>query len=82
MKEARVGTPIILGQITIIPLEEVSLHHDFSGGGLFVYASKEPIGIVVGSPEGKYAIDIHGQHVALEPYVQKIHKLQQLLDSL
>jgi len=82
MKEARVGIPTTVGEITIIPLEEVGIHHDSSAGGLFIYVSKEPIGIVISSPQGKRAINIHGQQVPLEHYVQSIKGLQRVLDTL
>ena len=82
MKETCVGIPVIIGEITIIPLEEVSVYHDRNKGRLSVYASKGPIGIVVGSPQGKWAIDIYGGQVPLETYIQEIHGLQQVLDSL
>jgi len=82
MKETSVGTPVTIGEITIIPLEEVSVHYDRNKGGLLFYVSKRPIGVVIGSPQGKWAIDIYGDQVPLETYIQKIHGLQQVLDSL
>jgi hypothetical protein len=82
MKEARVGIPTTVGKITIIPLEAVGIHHDSSAGRLFICVSKEPIGIVISSPQGKWAINIHGQQVSLEHYIQSIKGLQKVLDAL
>lgn len=82
MKEARVGIPTTVGEITILPLEEASIHHDNSAGGLFIYVYKAPIGIVISSPQGKQAVNIHGQRVSLEHYVQSIKGLQEVLDAL
>ncbi len=82
MKETRAGRPIIVGEITIIPLERLSVYHDGRKGGLLIYASKEPIGIVIVSPQGTAAIDMCGGQVPLENYIRDIHGLQQLLDSL
>ena len=81
MKHKCAGTAIIIGEITIIPLEEVTVYHGRNKGGLSVYVSKGPIGVVIGSRQGKWAIDIHGGQVPVETYIQEIHGLQQVLDS-
>ena len=82
MREVRVGRQIIVGETTIIPLERVSVYYDSHKGRLSAYISKEPIGIVIASPQGKWAMDIYGAPVPLETYVQEIPGLQQVLDSL
>ena len=84
MKEMRIGKPITVGDTTIIPLERESIrvHHAGKKDGLSVQFSKEPIGIVVGTPQGKWAIDIHGEQVPLESYIREFHGLQEVLDSL
>lgn len=82
MKEISVGTPVTIGEITIIPLVEISTYHNNNRDMLSVYVSKEPVGIVVGSRQSKWAIDIDGRQVPLETYTRKINGLQQTLDSL
>lgn len=82
MKEVRAGRPIIVGEVTIIPLERVSVYHSGEKGRLLVRISKEPVGIVVSSPQGKWAVDIYGGQVPPETYIQEIHGLQQVWDSL
>ena len=82
MKEVRVGRPIIVGEMTIVPLERVSVYHDSKRGRFWAYTSKESIGIVISSPQGKWAVDICGVQVPLETYIQEIRGLQQVLDGL
>lgn len=82
MKEEQAGTPIIIGELRIIPLEEVSIHQVSKGRGLWFHARKEPIGVVVSSPQGRWAYDRHGRQIALETYTQQIAGLQELLDSM
>ena len=82
MKERRVGMPIIIGELCIIPLEEVSIHQVSKGRRLWIHARKEPIGVVVSSPHGRWAYDRHGSQVVLETYAQQIAGLQELLDSM
>ena len=82
MKEKQAGTPITIGEFRIIPLEEVSIHQVSKGRWLWFQARKEPIGIVVSSPKGRWAYDRHGSQIALETYAQQIAGLQELLDGM
>jgi len=81
MREARIGRAVVVGEITIIPLERVSVYYDSNKGGLLAYISKEPIGVVISSPQGKWAADVRGCKVALETYIQEVPALRDVLDS-
>jgi len=82
MKELRAGSPFTIGEISIVPLEKVHIHHNSNEGRFSIYVSKEPIGIVISSPQGKWALDIYGDQISVETYIQEIDGLQQLLDNL
>ena len=83
MKEDRIGSPIIVGDITVIPLEKVSLYHVNTKEGFTMYFSKEPVGIAISSPQRKWAIDIiDGEEVPIESYYEQFDALQQILDNL
>ena len=82
MKERHTDTTVTVGEMTIIPLKEISMYYVNNTEILSVYASSEPIGIVIDSPQGKWAIDVHGEQVPLDTYIQEIHGLQQILDNL
>ena len=83
MKEDRIGSPITVGDITVIPLEKVSLYHVNTKEGFTMYFSKEPVGIAISSPQRKWAIDIiDGEEVPLESYYEQFDDLQQILDNL
>ena len=82
MKEIRVGRPVIVGEVTIVPLERVSVYHDSGEDRLSVYISKEPVGIMISSPQGKWAVDMCGRQMPRETYIQEIRGLQQVWDSL
>jgi hypothetical protein len=83
MKEDRIGSPITVGEITVIPLEKVSLYHVNTKEGFTMYFSKEPVGIAISSPQRKWAIDItDGKEVPIESYYEQFNNLQQILDNL
>jgi hypothetical protein len=82
MKENRVGQPSTIGEIIIIPLEEVYLYCDKSEDGIWAYASKQPVGVVIISPQFKLAIDIQGEKLDLNTCIQDFGGLQQVIDNL
>jgi len=82
MKQMQAGNPITVGDVKLVPLERIFMHHDNSKKGFFIYATKEPIGVVIISPHGRYATDINGESVPLETYLQQINGLREMLNSL
>ena len=82
MKRNRVGQPTIIGEIIIIPLEEVYLYCDKREDGIWAYALKQPVGVVVISPQFKRAIDIQGEKLDLNTCIQEFGGLQQVIDNL
>jgi hypothetical protein len=82
MKENRVGQPSTIGEIIIIPLEEVYLYCDKREDGIWAYASKQPVGVVIISPQFKLAIDIQGEKLDINTCIQDYGGLQQVIDNL
>jgi len=76
------GNPITVGDVKLVPLERIFMHHDNSKKGFFIYVTKEPIGVVIISHHGQSAIDINGKPVPLETYLQQINGLREMLNSL
>ena len=82
MKENRVGRPLTIGEIIIIPLEEIYIYCNKREDGIWAYALKQPVGVVITSPQVKLAIDIHGEKLDLNTCMQDFGGLQQVLDNL
>ena len=82
MKQIQAGTPITVGDLKLIPLERLLMHCDNSKKVFFIYMTKEPIGVVIISHHGRSAIDINGEPVPLETYLQQINNLQEVINSL
>ena len=82
MEKSRVGKPITVAELTLIPLEKVRMFHFRRLRGFTFYASKEPIGIVISSPEGKTAISIDGAQASVDSYCRQFDGLQEILDTL
>ena len=82
MKQVRVGRPVTVGEAIIVPLEEVTVYYRSKKAGLLAYVCKEPLGIIIGTPQGRWAVDVCGEPMPLEPYIQTVDGLQQVLDGL
>ncbi len=66
MKEVQFSAPILIGDITIRPMERIRVDHTDTGTGFYFYACREPVGILIETPEHKWALDPEGAEIALE----------------
>jgi hypothetical protein len=82
MKKNRVGQPSTIGEITIIPLEEIYLYCDKREDGIWAYAFKQPVGVVIISPQFKHVLDIQGEELDLNTCIQDFKGLQRVIDNL
>ncbi|MCP4608281.1 MAG: hypothetical protein GY845_06170 [Planctomycetes bacterium] len=82
MREARVGQPITIGEITVVPLEIVMVFKVDNDSGHSLYFSLTPIGVALRTSQKRWAIDIDGNDVPLENYLQEFDTLGQVLDNL
>ncbi len=62
----RTGQPVVIGKLTITPIERVRVNSGTGSMGFWVYAYKEPVGIVIDSPDGQRIIDSIGQEPVSE----------------
>lgn len=52
MNDVRSGEPVVVGEVTITPIERVNRYRVSNEKGFFVYLSKRPAGITVNSSQG------------------------------
>ncbi len=67
MNEVRSGKPVVVGEVTITPLERVERYRVSDGRGFFIYFSKRPVGITVNSPQGSWDFEIEDWNSKVEP---------------
>ena len=66
------GTPIVVGDVTLMIIARLSIRADSTGYACWLQASKEPYALIIRDPHGLRALDMAGQRLALA----------QLLDDL
>ena len=82
MKKVRVGTPMTVGDTTIVLLEQVVLYSRSVRNVFFACASKEPVGLVVSSSQGKWVMNLDGEQVSLETFGREIDGLERVLEGM
>jgi hypothetical protein len=78
-EEIRVGQRITVGKITLLPIIRTSVTCRNVSSGIVCTAWKNPVGIVVVSPEEKRAISINGEEVPVHQYMEQVPELKELL---
>jgi hypothetical protein len=58
MKKVQSGEPLVVGEVTITPMERVERHLTSDKRGFFVYCSKKPVRVTVDSPQGSWDFDL------------------------
>ena len=58
MNDLRVGNPLVIGDVTLVPIERCVLHAHVSDSGCWLSGFKEPVAIIVWDALGFRALDI------------------------
>ncbi len=81
-KEIRIGQPLSIDNVTIVPLEEVTISGRKSDGTPMFYFSKSPLGVAVATPQRAWVIGIEGETINLKAFPQLAPRLRQILSGL
>jgi len=58
MSEPRPGTPVTVGDLEIEPIERSVVRVENVCGVIVVVAVKEPVAVIIRSPEGTWRVDL------------------------
>ncbi len=67
MNKVHSGEPLVVGAVTITPIERVERYRTSGNGGFFVYFSKKPVRVTVESPDGSWDFDLEDWNSEAEP---------------
>ena len=77
-----VGTPFMVGSVTLLAIERVVLHSHRASGHAWCSAAKEPYALVVRDANGIRAIDTDAAAVSLEALREKVPGLGAVLAAM
>jgi len=66
MATLRATTVFSARNLTVTAIESREIRNDGTGHGLFVSAILKPVAIIISEPNGRYAVGMDGQPVAIE----------------
>jgi hypothetical protein len=81
-EKVEIGDPITVGEITIIPVIELSIKCRFSKKYFSYFGKKQPTSIVVVSPSGKWALRVSGEEVPLDQFIQDTPGMKEVLETI
>ena len=79
-KKIATGPPITVAGVTLIPVNRVSLHYWSTKGSASFCGAKQPVAVVVVSPQTRRAFRITGEEVSLEELIKEAPNLTEMLE--
>ena len=79
MKTLRMGTPVTIGDLELIPVEATHIDASRAAGALVGFASKSAA-IVVRSRAGAWALSPEGDEASLEELVREVPGLRERVE--
>ena len=76
------GEPCRIGAVVLLPVERARLAGGALGGGRWIYASKEPVAVVVDDAGGVRALDLAGRILSLPVLCQRVEGLAEALAAV
>ena len=78
-KEIKIGNPVSIAGVTLIPVEKVSLNYWHGKSSISFLGIKQPVNLVVISPSAKRAFNIGGEEVPLDQLIQEVPTIKEIL---
>ena len=81
-EEIRIEPPFAIAGVTLVPIAKASLNHWQSKGGLSFFGTKQPVNLLVVSPQAKKAFRINGEEISLDELTKKVPGIEEMLKEI
>jgi hypothetical protein len=82
MAALRAGSPLRVGDVTLVPVERVRIRSDQRDAGCWMSAFKEPVAVVVCDAGGVRALAVESSEIALDVLIRETPNLAAILSEL
>lgn len=82
MDELRLGNTMVVGNVTLVPIERFSIQLDNDTSGGWLSGLKEPFAIIVCDAAGIRAYDTEATEIPVDSLIQKIPDLGTVLKPI
>ena len=79
MSELRIGKPVPIAGMTLIPIEKIEIRTLKARGG---YASKEPFAIIISCDNHYHALDSQGDELPINDLMAQLPQLSDVLKNV
>ena len=81
-EEIRIEAPIAVAGVTLVPIAKASLNYWHGKGRLSFFGTKQPVSVVIISPQAKRAFRISGEQVPLDQLVKEAPGIKDILEGI
>lgn len=81
MNKLRLGMPINIAEVMIIPVERVTISDHKMEQGVWLYGSKEIAALVIHTPYSIWAFDINGYELSVEKLTCDVPELKEIMED-
>ncbi len=79
IEEVSAGKAITVGETMLLPIVRTSISCRNVNSGIVCSGSKNLVGIVIISPKWKHAINVAGEEVPIDQYLEQVPEVKELL---
>ena len=81
-EEIKIEAPLAVAGVTLVPIVKSSLNCWRRKNRLSFFGIKQPVGVVVISPQGRRAFWINGEEVSLDQLTKEVPGIKEILEEL
>jgi len=81
-EEIRIEAPFAVAGVTLVPVVKAWLNCWQSKGRLSFFGIKQPVSVVVVSPQAKRAFRISGEEISLDQLTQEAPGIKEILEGI
>ena len=81
-EEIRIEAPFAIAGVTLIPVVKAWLNCWHRRGRLSFFGVKQPVSVVVVSPQARRAFRINGEEVSLDQLTKEVPGIKEILEGL
>ena len=81
-EEISIEAPFTVAGVTLVPIVKASLNSWHSKGCLSFFGIKQPVSVVVVSPQVKRAFRINGEEISLDQLTKEVPGIKEILEGV
>jgi len=81
-EEIRIEAPVAVAGVTLVTVVKASLNHWEHKGRLSFFGIKQPVSVVIVSPQANRAFRISGEEVPLDQLTKEVPGLEEVLEGV